>query len=260
MSKSKFYIYNPTTKQFITLPPLYDPGAMRLAGVHLAFDPSISHVYRVVCIHYCAHYDHCQILIYSSETKHWRVSGAPFEPPLSINFRTGVYWNGAIHWFSQWGTALYFDLNKELVQEIPMPPVPDDFDETGIRHFGECGGHLHLVEICTTSMTKFNVYEMERDHSGWFVKFKVNLNEVAKTYLKIERYHNEDGFYIDPFTVLYVVRGEEEHDSYLVLHVPKKIIRYNLTSKTHEEICDVDVPFSFGLPYAFQYIESLAPV
>ncbi|RVW80973.1 F-box protein [Vitis vinifera] len=259
-SERKYYIYNPTTKQFTTLPPLCGRSVRRVLGVNLAFDPSKSHTYRVVCVQRCkSSYDHCQIQIYSSETGPWRVSGVPFAAPISVDFPSGVYWNGAIHWISPREASLYFDLNEELVREMPMPPVPDDSNERGIRYFGESCGHLHLVEIYESSTTQFNVYEMERDHSGWFVKFRVDLNGVALAFPGIIEGYHEEYDYMYSFSVLCVVRREKEEDSFLALHIPGKVIGYNFSSKSYQT-SDTDCPLAFGWSYAFQYIESLSLV
>ncbi|KAL6335853.1 hypothetical protein AAG906_040577 [Vitis piasezkii] len=214
-SERKYYIYNPTTKQFHDPSSALWPFCQAGFGVNLAFDPSKSHTYKVVCVQRCkSSYDH---------------------------------------------SSLYFDLNEELVREMPMPPVPDDSNERGIRYFGESCGHLHLVEIYESSTTQFNVYEMERDHSGWFVKFRVDLNGVALAFPGIIEGYHEEYDYMYSFSVLCVVRREKEEDSFLALHIPGKVIGYNFSSKSYQT-CDTDCPLAFGWSYAFQYIESLSPV
>lgn len=250
--EDKYFVYNPSTKQFTLLPPVPaspSAGASRVFGVNLAFDPSESHLYNVVCVQGSRSINGCQVLIYSSETRRWRLSGAQFTASLSMDYQDGVYWNGSIHWFGWKDASPYFDMNKELVGEIPMPPLHPGMRERMITWFGESGGHLHLVDFFLNTRRQFNVYEMERDRSGWFVKFQVNPRVLAESYP-----------YIDPFRVLYVVRGEIEADSFLVLHQYGKVIRYNFITQTYCEICDTDSRELHGRPCAFQYIESLCLV
>lgn len=262
MSERKHYIYNPTTKQFTTLPPpLHGRDDSQVLGVSLAFDPSESPVYKVVaCIRNCD--DQYQILIYSSETGPWRASGAPFTAANSVDFQSGVYWNGGMHWVSRIEASLYFDLSEEAVREMPMPLTSYDYEERGIwiRYFGESGGHLHLVHFDFDSMTQFDVLEMARDHSAWFVKFRVDLSEVARTYPETLNYNDEYDFYMFSFSIPCLVRREKDEDSFLVLHINGQVIRYNFMSKSYKEICSADCPLSFGWSYAFQYIESLSLV
>lgn len=49
-------------------------------------------------------------------------------------------------------------------------------------YFGESNGHLHLIEINNAPATRFSVYEMEMDYSGWFVKYHVDLGIVMETF------------------------------------------------------------------------------
>ena len=138
-----------------------------------------------------------------------------------MDFSGGVYWNGAIHWVSPREASLYFDLSEETVREMLMPSLPDGFDERGIRYFGESLGHLHIGEIYTDFTSQLNVYEMERDRSGWFLKFRVDLNGVAVAFPDlIEGYLEENEYNHYSFSILCVVRGEKEEDSFLLGSIP----------------------------------------
>ncbi|KAK4837319.1 hypothetical protein QYF36_004520 [Acer negundo] len=95
------YIYNPTTEQFRRLPR---PGGQDLT---------------IVCE------------IYSSETRSWRLSGRSFIADDGVDFRRGVFWNGAVHWVNCFGPSLYFKVDDEVkVRKMPMPatPIPVDWD------------------------------------------------------------------------------------------------------------------------------------
>ncbi|XP_057477011.1 F-box protein At5g07610-like isoform X2 [Actinidia eriantha] len=239
----QFHIINPTTNQFASLPKLQD----ELQGLSLAFDPSRSPHYKVVCVwrtisvlstkpyqSEC----HFQIEIYSSETGSWRASGDPFTADLNTQFLSGVYWNNAINWFNSSGESLYFNIEDERLGVMPMPPIPPgEWSGRQFRYYGESRGHLHLVEIYGPT-TQFVVHEMERDYSGWFVKYHVDLHEVGLAFPDMLRRLSWD-LTCCSFAILSLIRREEDVGSFLVLHVPGKILRYNLADKNFKELRDV---------------------
>ncbi|PQP96789.1 F-box protein [Prunus yedoensis var. nudiflora] len=156
------------------LPPPNADGcdsSTTIFGVNLAFDPSKSPHYQVICVQNCSSsstaYGNYQIEIYSSETGTWRLSGSPFVVPSDMVFENGVLWNGTIHWISPKGSTLCFDIDQERLGSMPSPPSHERWDKRRFRYFGESGGHLHLVEIYGPSTTQFQVFEMETDYSRW---------------------------------------------------------------------------------------------
>ncbi|MBA0878328.1 hypothetical protein Goshw_008195 [Gossypium schwendimanii] len=268
-----YYTYNPTTKHYTVLPPpRHSSYGYYTFGVGLAFDPSKSPHYKVICIR---NYDpelldHYQVEIYSSKTGPWRPSGRPFVAPSNLQFENGVFWNGAIHWVSDWGDSLCFDVEEEQMRDIPMPS--GDGDVRLYRYFGESGDHLHLVEVYGSDNLQFDVYEMERDRSGWFVKYQVDLNPVAAAFPEMVR------GYADPidllsyaFSILCVVHEETDEGSFMVLHLPNKAIRYNFKDNSFRKLHDFaplrsrvgvggDSSLEFEYFDAYQFIESFACV
>lgn len=127
-----------------------------------------------------------------------------------------VYCNGALHWIrDRMGASLlfggrdyafqreetdvlhYFDIGEEQLRLAAVaPPVPlvvknialEDygfcfkrptrFPHLAHKYFGECVGRLYLIETYKHCNTQFEVMEMERDYSGWFVKYNVDLSPV----------------------------------------------------------------------------------
>ncbi|KAK6915219.1 hypothetical protein RJ641_020336 [Dillenia turbinata] len=100
---------------------------------------------------------------------------APHSDELDYNH--GVFWKGAVHWVGKGKLALQFDVEREVLQRMQMPPIHEDWSERRWKYFGESGEHLYLIEVYEA--TTFNVMEMERDYSGWFVSHRVNLTAVA---------------------------------------------------------------------------------
>ncbi|KAH7520918.1 hypothetical protein FEM48_Zijuj08G0196600 [Ziziphus jujuba var. spinosa] len=189
-SEKNFFVANPTTMQYAMLPrPPACSGSTKNGFIfNLAFDPSKSIHYKVVCVRKIDHSNqqYYQIEIYSSATRTWKLSGGPLDAPFDIgssnhgNSCDGVFWNGAVNWISKRHSLLYFNLEEEQLNEMPLPFNPER-SNTSFMYFGESRDHLHLITMFNRK-TQFDVYEMERDYSNWFVKFRVDLSEVASVY------------------------------------------------------------------------------
>ncbi|TXG70578.1 hypothetical protein EZV62_005513 [Acer yangbiense] len=186
-------------------------------------------------------YSRYQIEIYSSETASWRISGRSFIADDGVDFRRGVFWSGAVHWVNCFGPSLYF---KRL------------------RYFDEFREHLHLVAIYGTQ--KFDIYEMETDYSRWFVKYQVDLNGLTIAFPKmITRGLDPSDLHYYGFVILGIIREADDGESYMVSHIPGKVIRYNLNDKTFNMICDFSrYPeyLRFNWFDSYHYIETLASI
>ncbi|KAJ4706609.1 F-box protein [Melia azedarach] len=74
-------------------------------------------------------------------------------------YKSGVFWNGAIHWINCHDTSLYFNVDEEQRGEMPIPStavptaVPDDCK------FGK----------------RFR----------WFVKYSVDLDAITVSFLEM---------------------------------------------------------------------------
>ncbi|KAK6117894.1 hypothetical protein DH2020_048362 [Rehmannia glutinosa] len=158
----RYYVYNPTTNKFSTLPKIDEGGGIsaRIHGMSLAFDPAKSLTTKLFV---SDNWDWIRFEVYSSETGPWRKCGYPFT--AQVNFENGVYWNGAIHWINNGiGDSLYFNIDDQNLRIMPMPPIPDGWDWRSNYYFGESCDHLHYIEIISPQI-QFNVYEMRRDYS-----------------------------------------------------------------------------------------------
>ncbi|GMI79420.1 hypothetical protein like AT5G07610 [Hibiscus trionum] len=288
-----YCVCNPTTKNFVTV-PLPDATANRsIAGINLAFDPSKSSRYRVICVlmnnmQYpdLNEIEHLvsptyQIEIFSADTKAWTLSGDPFEAPHYTDFEHGVFCNGAIHWLSPTDVSLYFDVETERLETMAMPRIqtggPSGFwSSQRFPYFGQCGGYLHLVEVDSISKPRFHVLEMKSDYSRWCIKYYVNLNNVASEFPEIARRYmdefpnlainNPEDFRVQyyAYSILSVVRGvEKEDDVEVVMLIPGKIISHNprlntsrlLSSWRANNVYDC---MQYKWYHVCQYVESLA--
>ncbi|KAK9931464.1 hypothetical protein M0R45_018738 [Rubus argutus] len=306
------YVVNPTTNQFSTLFPPRAGKSTVFVRYALAFDPSESPHYKVVCLSTTQNHNWVhQVDIYSSETRTWRLLETPyaskdFEMHLDRRSREGgVYCNGAVHWLRDENEVLirvgddanswvredadllhYYDIGEErLGLAVPSPPLVvsgyfpsclSKFPKFDHRYFGESGGHLYLIDVYKESSTKykgqciykdcnaqFDVMEMRRDYSGWFVKYHVDLNPVVTAFR---------GYY-DTFSRFYVLflggEGKDEHEQQqqeegslsLLFHIPGKVISYNVKNKTFKTFVDLAIKDYFLVGgCSYRYMETLACV
>ncbi|XP_059670835.1 F-box protein At5g07610-like [Cornus florida] len=233
-----YHVYNPTTKQFSTLPWPFQVTFTSFLGdnVYLVFDPLKSLHYKVVLVIKASEPGSArsiQIHIYSSETNDWRRS--PLDVIYYVDLSEGVYCNGSIHWlsFRDRKTSLYFDVNQERFCPMPSPPYTARFK---CRHFGESGGHLHYIRYYDNMGFNVRVWEMESDYSKWTTKYRVCLNTttmVVDLALEVVRMN----------TALSLIHVEDEGDVFLVLVVRTElnymIISYNIKENTFEKRVDV---------------------
>ncbi|OMO52221.1 hypothetical protein COLO4_37360 [Corchorus olitorius] len=253
---SSYYIYNPTTKQFVSLPPNLDTRNSKTNYLNLAFDPTKSPHYKVVCVRFADQGLNFsdkpgwnlkkQIEIYSSQTRSWRlsgnaftVSGSAFTVPLGYTtFREGVFCNGAIHWINHVDhSMLYFHMDDEKLGQLPLPNnIPSKLELRYMTYLMECRGHLHLIGTCLPP-TELRVQEIESDYSGWIVKYHVDLRPLTVAFP--ETWPTWPLCYL---SFLFIVREANDEDSYMVLHLHSqgKVIRLNLKDGHFNKICDLD--------------------
>ncbi|KAK4757794.1 hypothetical protein SAY87_019095 [Trapa incisa] len=270
-----FFVFNPTTRQKALIPP---PGntntssGITVFGASLAFDPCRSLGYKVVCVRSTDSSSYYyQIEVYSSDDGDWRLSGSPFVAPFDMVFDNGVFWNGAIHWISPSGYSLCFDVEKEqLGTMIPLRvPISRNSGTRRFRYFGGSNGHLHFFEIYGSQTTRFKVFELERDYSQWSLKYEVELDSIVQRFPEIVRNHvdprEEKHYYA--FVVLLLVSEGRNSDTSMLIHVPGKILSYNISDKSFEKLYEIPPNHSKGYGYlqygwldAYEFMDSLAPV
>ncbi|XP_076944423.1 F-box protein At5g07610-like [Bidens hawaiensis] len=257
MGNCKYYVFNPTTKQSGIIPslPEGDNICRTICFMGLAFHQTDCVHYKIVCVCCLKSYPNPkhQIQIYSSDTGKWRISVESFYVYFSSS-RYGVYWNGAIHWDHDPcdKNHLYFEIEAEQLQTFPLP-VEMTSPGAFTMYFGESRGHLHLIvnNDRTDNRLHFNVNEMLSDHSGWFVKYQVQLDELPHAFPKMKNPFGYD------FSVLDVVKGEEE-DTFMVVITPGKMVKYNLYHKAFEQIFSFPCVFHYEWHDVHRYITNLS--
>ncbi|KAK9051340.1 hypothetical protein SSX86_027967 [Deinandra increscens subsp. villosa] len=233
----RYYVLNPTTKNFQIIPVVLGGEAVckteavrkSICFMGLAFHPTDCVRYKIVCVRRLKRGGKLfQIQIYSSGTGKWKISVKSFLADYR-SFITGVYWNGAIYWAPSLNTCMFFDIVVEKLQTLASPEKSTDSSSIlWTEYLGESRGHLHLIVIKYHREYKIsfvNVYEMSSDRSGWFVKYRVERDEIRR------------GISYSRFTFLDVVRGVKEEDTFMVLHnIHGKLIKYNVYDKSFKEI------------------------
>jgi hypothetical protein len=112
---------------------------------------------------------------------------------------------------------------------MPMPPIPEGRSERRLGYFGESGGHLCLIEIYGPITTCFDVMRMERDYSGWSVRYRVDLSRIASSFPSMVR-NNVQDIHRYLFSILHLADRSQvgEDESSIWLHIPGTFISYNL--------------------------------
>ncbi|KAK1362950.1 F-box family protein [Heracleum sosnowskyi] len=238
-------VYNPSTNQLDTLPKHPCTDSYGLLHIDLIFDPSKSLHYKVISFLTRPQPSVGDFYIYSSETKTWRPSIKSYLPSPDMLFRDGAYWNGCLHWLSEYSNSrpvsdsLYFNVDEERLQTFPSPPISEwSVDKS---YFGESEDHLHYTEVCPFD-SSFRVYEMKSDYSEWFVKYQIDLVPISITFPEMKDcfFYTCDSF--NAAVVSLIRRENFKEDSFLVLEIPGKIIRYNLVDKSFKVIWEFVLP------------------
>ncbi|XP_026390424.1 uncharacterized protein LOC113285901 [Papaver somniferum] len=171
-----YVIYNLSMKQckILPLPPFRIRNARytNLLSGTIAFDPAKSNYYQVVGVCSADISKGVQhVEIYSSKTDSWRDAGDPLPLSLLGTSESDVYWNGSVDWLDQGTAALhYFDIDCGLAKTVAMPKQPcseGDYSRS-VEYFGECRGHMHLMEMRKdgNGIPSFDIWEMQMDLFG----------------------------------------------------------------------------------------------
>ncbi|RZC73304.1 hypothetical protein C5167_048783 [Papaver somniferum] len=182
-----------------------------VCSISLAFDPVKSpDQYQVICIwndvekgwllvsgddEFLRNF---YIEIYSSKTNSWREVISSFVSPLyalpSSFPRSGVYWNGCLHWIAT---------EQNAMRESSL----------------ECGGHLYIIEVLASCYTNYNISKMETDYSGWKLMYKLDIERFINAYPGFYSHASDDKTLVLSRMVLLLVEYEEESFSKLVVLV-----------------------------------------
>lgn len=229
----KYFICNPTTKQH----SLLHIQEENLEGLNIAFDPYISSHYQVISIYRTkGPINQFQIKIYNPTTGSWRCAGEPFSVSEAPQFQKGVYSRGALHWMDSYQKqGIRFDVEREVLNELPVPPVKKWKGGWGkFTYFGESGGDLYLTRHHRQTKT-LRVLVMKEDYSTWFVKYNVELTPIARAYPEmVKEYPDQNSGFC--FSVLHIVGEKGGEDPFMILNIQGKFVSYNLKGYTFRDL------------------------
>lgn len=230
----RYFVYNSATRVHRVLPKLCKDY---LLSISLAFDGSCQ--YKVVALVRLSG-GSCQIQIYSSGGSGiWRTaSDCAIEIDSNVKFLDGLFWNDSIIWVNCHSNmpSLLFNLCTEKLMTMASPPIQYPYKKDTI-YLKESQGHLYFIEFdCYFNFREFHVYELEKNHLQWFLKYRIDLSDFCGA-ATTQIWDEEENF---PF-VLSLIHGDVEENSALVLYTPGQIISYNLKDKTPRKLCDFNV-------------------
>ena len=254
-SIQKYFVCNPTTKEFKVLAP-FPSNIVPYAACSLAYDPSISPHYKVICIHQ----DNVPfvIAVYSSERGSWITLKTA--PPLTLSYKGEVFCNGAMHWYCYHKTTCYLDVHNEILSFMPMPPPYSSTDATAVFpdvvYFGESRGNLTMALAKDFSPAKFDVFQMQCDRSRWCLTYTVNLDSVKSEFPSIFWLYAK-------YSLLSIIESEEEEDKTLIMCMNGGAVSVSIHGDRMKRICELQSrTVKEGWDYRYhesrKYFESLA--
>ncbi|CAL5328575.1 unnamed protein product [Camellia sinensis] len=234
---TRYYVLNATTKKYSMIPrPKNGDNRNFLVSMNLAFDPAISLHYKVVAFRSRKwNSPNFRIAVYYSETQTWVFSEKSFTLSENIVVDNGIFLNGKIHWprcYSKESTC--YDINRDEFLPLPMPSCLKKVPV----FFGECGGHLRLIECYKRCGRRFDVLELENDYSEWVVKYRVDLQMGVSAFPEMIR-PCPGRFPTYGVDVLCFLGSEVGGDLCLMLYIPFKVISYNFKDRSFRKVCDL---------------------
>ncbi|GJR92972.1 ribonuclease H-like domain-containing protein [Tanacetum coccineum] len=249
------YVYNPSINQYKKLPypdcSLDNSPYYSSAGLRIAFDPTKSPHYKLVDAGR-TFYD-IDIQIYSLEKGKWSLCSDRFNYFSFDHFDSAIYWNDGLHWLETENRQLMLynlnieDPNHPIITTIPIHQRGMTF----LKSYGymdlmqiliqmshllhlegklfKWRGSLFLVCLDDFGSREFTIYEMKIGCSVWMVRYRVHIDDFMTPL--------PEGWSIRS-NVWSIVLGEREQDSFLVIKLSRKVVQYNLISKTLRDIYD----------------------
>lgn len=252
------YVCNPSTSQLRVIPSC--SYMEKEYTLELAFDPLTSPDYKVVCVQKLdSHQSLHRIAIYSSKTRLWNLSQDPVFSPNEVDFKNGVFCNGAIHWLKSTSVGAYLDLKTGILREMPQPPRREEESHYKFKYFGKSQGYL-LYVISRPMLNHYELYQMKEDYSGWDLKFRVNLNVLIAKFPAMARNFGRHPYLFSELEcdMLCINHAGSNEDMEIVLSVPGEVIFFNLEKKTflitQDQVfrpCDVTIWYKTYSVYEF---------
>ncbi|XP_042033698.1 F-box protein At5g07610-like [Salvia splendens] len=181
----EYHVYNSTTKQSRTISLTDSEDFKKIIGLTLAFDTSKSPHYKIMCVRAkmkppSARERHCRTSNCQSFT--WRVCLEQLTAPTGANFSNGVHCNNVIHGDNYPHTHIYYNINKNVVGNLPHAQVPWHGGRGGVAchcQLQESNGLLyHIIIVSHLGDKSIEVYELQEDYSQWLLKYHDDVGQL----------------------------------------------------------------------------------
>ncbi|KAL1547313.1 F-box protein-like protein isoform X1 [Salvia divinorum] len=244
-----FHVYNPTTKlsRKMSVTVTHSGKNPSTVGLGLAFDPSKSPHYKVVCIRSTTERlndDYAyQIEVYDSASCKWELKLGPFEfvKLQMCGGCEGVYFNGSIYWETIF-EIVYYDIARNRFESLPLPDYPHYESEivelATTSCLQEANGCLYISRLVPKANNKsqaIELFELEMNDdrsSSWLLRYEETIHQhefpipfPGRTYL------------------LRFIKGSNATETCSVVsHMCGKISVYSFLDKSFKLLFDVTGP------------------
>lgn len=178
--EKQYYICNPVTKQWKTLPTT-NTNHGQSAAIVLIFKPSLLDFvadYKLICAFPSADFDDGhEFEIYSSAEGIWKMCGEICFGNWKIQSDSGVYVDGVVYWLTNGSVVLAYDIAKDRSRIIRAycPKM-----SLGVMNGKLCMAYLNGLNITVNVLS--NVYSntmgMNSRETTWKEKFRFTLDNL----------------------------------------------------------------------------------
>ncbi|KVI02473.1 F-box protein At1g49990-like isoform X1 [Cynara cardunculus var. scolymus] len=194
-----YYICDPVTRQWITLPrgrdkyPNRHPIFFGEGLVSRVNEDNVLTSYTVVRVELLNSLStYLNLEMFSSETGKWVFYRLPCTNPIALLKRGGgpISYNGILHWFVYNHGMVAFDPHKDpkscrLIQFPVDRDVESEYKHDGLyRLCGECQGRLRFFEVAPEpfSFYVFSMWDLKDYEKGeWVSEFKVTRSDLSSS-------------------------------------------------------------------------------
>ncbi|KAJ6946865.1 hypothetical protein NC651_001531 [Populus alba x Populus x berolinensis] len=272
-----YHVFNPFTKQSVTLPPHAITGQVIRSG--LAFDGK---QYQVVLVHAFKDEknglvplpDDIELEIFSSENGAWR-NHQPFSLSLNVEVpvcefpqlnATPLFSNGAIHWEIS-GRLLVYHVKDDYCEVIELPNVFEDWSWQSTMTYRRClwesEGRVHYTYtdfdgVHTWNLLKENEHDVysqnnvyDSEKFRWALVYTIDHKELAKEDPDILYLGNQwEPHNISPFAYV-------EDSETMYLQLPGIVVAYSTKNRVLQKVCRYKFPgIDFNCCLFFPFIHS----
>ncbi|MED6128971.1 hypothetical protein PIB30_103242, partial [Stylosanthes scabra] len=252
LQRCRFYVSNQTTGRYVAIDQFGHKSHEKFSKPFLAFEPWKSPHYKIIFFFKVDEDGNklttkMKMSVYSSATGSWTKLDLLPSFPNNIDYSCdGVYCNGAIHWYALGENSVHFDIDRLCLKTLPTSPS----HQLEVVHFGGCGRNLHLTVGKRHESSRYNIWELKEDYSGWIARYHVDLSSI-----------DLHGFLFEfKCVVRQPPKEDEDEESMLAILIVnlQKFVAYNL--KDHSSRVFYEEPAPCPPNFHHQYFETLVGV